>query len=69
MFLNAIIGIVISLFIAGLAYLKKSLDKSGLYTATILGAVIYTFGGIVIWGSLIAFFISSSLITKFSEKS
>lgn len=69
MFLNAIIGIGISLLIAGLAYLKKSLDKSGLYTATILGAVIYAFGGIVVWGVLIAFFISSSLITKVSEKS
>jgi uncharacterized protein (TIGR00297 family) len=69
MLIEIFIGIGISFIIAGLAYLKKSLDQSGLFTATLLGAVIYAFGGLVVWGSLIAFFISSSLITKVSEKS
>ena len=69
MYIDIIIGIIISFIIAGLAYLKRSLNRSGLYTATVLGAIIYTFGGIVVWGSLIAFFVSSSLITKVSEKS
>jgi uncharacterized protein (TIGR00297 family) len=69
MILDLAIGLSISLLIAGLAYLKKSLNLSGFYTATLLGTIIYTFGGIVVWGSLIAFFISSSLITKISEKS
>ncbi|MDY0294819.1 MAG: DUF92 domain-containing protein [Acholeplasmataceae bacterium] len=69
MILDLVIGLSISLVIAGLAYLKKSLNLSGFYTATLLGTIIYTFGGIVVWGSLIAFFISSSLITKISEKS
>ena len=68
MFLDMLIGISISLIIALLAYLKHSLNRSGLFTATLLGTVIYTFGGIIVWGSLIAFFISSSLITKVSEK-
>lgn len=68
MFLDAIIGVIVSLIIATLAYLKRSLDRSGLFTATLLGTIIFTFGGIVVWGSLIAFFISSSLITKISER-
>ena len=69
MFLDAIIGFGISFVIAFLAYLKKSLDLSGFLTAIILGTIIFVFGGWLVWGSLIAFFISSSLITKISEKS
>lgn len=68
MFVNAMIGFGISLLIASLAYWKKSLNKSGFFTATLLGTIIYTFGGILVWGSLIAFFVSSSLITKISDK-
>lgn len=68
MFVDALIGFGISLFIASLAYVKKSLNLSGFFTAIILGTIIYMFGGILVWGSLIAFFISSSLITKVSEK-
>lgn len=68
MLIDAIIGLLSSSIIAILAYYKKSLNLSGFLTAIILGTVIYAFGGIVVWGSLIAFFISSSLITKISEK-
>lgn len=68
MILDLAIGFSISLVIAGLAYFKKSLDLSGFFTAILLGTIIYTFGGVIVWGSLIAFFISSSLITKISEK-
>jgi len=69
MFIDIIIGVTISFIIAGLAYFKKSLDLSGLFTATLLGTVIYKFGSIIVWGSMIAFFVSSSLVTKLSEKS
>lgn len=69
MVFDIIIGVCISFIIAGLAYLKKSLDQSGFYTAILLGTIIFVFGGMVVWGTLIAFFISSSLITKISEKS
>ncbi|HAX03655.1 MAG TPA: DUF92 domain-containing protein [Acholeplasmataceae bacterium] len=69
MFLDAIIGLLISFIVAFLAYLKKSLNVSGMVTAILLGTIIYMFGGFLVWGSLIAFFISSSLITKISEKS
>ncbi len=68
MFIDAIIGLGISLIVASLAYWRKSLSMSGLLTAVILGMLIYMFGGIVVWGSLISFFISSSLITKLSDK-
>jgi uncharacterized protein (TIGR00297 family) len=68
MLLDILIGLLISLVIAYLAYLKKSLTLDGLLTATILGSIIYAFGTIVVWASLILFFISSSLITKIHEK-
>ncbi len=67
MLISTLIGLGISALIAGLAYLKHSLDKSGFIAATLLGTAIYVFGGILVWGTLIAFFISSSLITKLNE--
>ena len=68
MLLDILIGLLISLVVAYLAYLKKSLTLDGLLAATILGSIIYAFGTIVVWASLILFFISSSLITKIHEK-
>ena len=68
MIIDIFIGTVISLVIAGLAYYKKSLSISGLITAVIFGAILYAFGGVVVWISLIVFFISSSLLTKLHEK-
>ncbi len=67
MLISVLIGLGISAVIAGLAYVKHSLDKSGFIAATLFGAAIYVFGGILVWGTLIAFFISSSLITKLNE--
>lgn len=64
---SVLIGLFISGLVAGLAYFKRSLDKSGLLAASLLGMLIYVFGGILVWGTLIAFFISSSLITKLNE--
>lgn len=62
------IGFLLSFGVAFLAYLKRSLTWDGFLAATLLGTTIYTFGGMTIWGSLIAFFISSSLLTKIHEK-
>lgn len=67
MFISVLIGLGISVWIAGLAYFKHSLNQSGFIAATFFGTVIYVFGGILVWGTLIAFFVSSSLITKLSE--
>ena len=66
--IDVIIGLAISGLIAILAYLKKSLTKDGLFMAVLFGMLIYVFGGILVWASLIAFFISSSLLTKLHEK-
>ncbi len=68
MFIDVIIGLFISLVIAGLAYFKKSLSLSGLIAAVFFGALLYVFGGLIVWISLIVFFISSSLLTKLHEK-
>jgi uncharacterized protein (TIGR00297 family) len=65
MFIDAVIGILISLFIAGLAYYKNSLTKSGFIAAVFFGTLIYIFGGLLVWSALIAFFVSSSILTKF----
>ena len=68
MLIDFAIGAGLSIFIALAAYLKHSLVLSGFITAVMLGTIIYTFGGIVVWAVLIAFFISSSLLTKLHEK-
>lgn len=68
MAIQFLIGFILSLVIAYLAYKKHSLNQSGLITATVLGTIIYGFGTYVVWGALILFFISSSLLTKLHEK-
>ncbi|MBU1142884.1 MAG: DUF92 domain-containing protein [Firmicutes bacterium] len=68
MLIEFLIGAVLSILIAYAAYLKHSLAKSGFIAAVIIGTIIYAFGGMVIWAVLIAFFISSSLLTKLNEK-
>ncbi len=68
MLIDLWIGFLLSFGVAFLAYLKRSLTWDGFLAATLLGTTIYTFGGMTIWGSLIAFFISSSLLTKIHEK-
>lgn len=68
MIIDLIVGIIISGLIATLAYMKKSLTQDGLWMAMLLGTLMYVFGGILVWASLIAFFISSSLLTKLHEK-
>lgn len=68
MFIDIIVGILISLVISGLAYFRKSLSLSGFIAATFFGAILYVFGGWVVWIALIIFFVSSSLLTKLHEK-
>lgn len=68
MLFDLFIGTLTSFCIALFAYYKHSLTFDGLITATCLGAAIYLFGGFTVWAVLIAFFISSSLLTKLHEK-
>ncbi|WP_027417287.1 DUF92 domain-containing protein [Aneurinibacillus terranovensis] len=56
-------GLAGSLLIAGAAYAKRSLSGSGMAAAVVLGTVLYAFGGVKWYGLLLAFFISSSILS------
>jgi len=60
-------GLVLSASIAWLAYRRKALTSSGALGAVLTGTAIFGFGGLD-WGLLlIAFFVSSSLLTRYKE--
>jgi uncharacterized protein (TIGR00297 family) len=60
-------GFVLSTLIAWGGYQKRSLSRSGVAGAVILGTLIFGLGG-WIWGLLlIAFFVSSSLLSRYKE--
>ncbi|MFC4767335.1 DUF92 domain-containing protein [Effusibacillus consociatus] len=62
------LGFLGSLGIAGLAYRKRSLSGSGMLAAILVGTVLYYCGNLAWFGTLISFFISSSLLTKWKQK-
>lgn len=66
--METLIGGFFSIIIAGLAFKKKSLDLSGFIGATILGTLIYTFGGVCFYTIMMVFFISSSVLTKIKNE-
>lgn len=60
-------GLVLSSIIAWLAYRRAALTKSGVAGAILTGTAIFGFGGLD-WGLLlIAFFVSSSLLTRYKQ--
>ncbi|WNC16009.1 DUF92 domain-containing protein [Brevibacillus brevis] len=61
------IGLACSTAIAGAAYAKRSLAGSGFFAAVVLGTVMYALGSAIWFGSLIAFFISSTLWSKWKK--
>jgi uncharacterized protein (TIGR00297 family) len=63
-----LIGLVGSGVIAGLAYWKRSLSGSGALAAMAVGTVLYALGSAAWYGTLIAFFITSSLLSKWKQK-
>lgn len=63
-----IIGLAGSAAIAGAAYAKRSLSGSGFLAAVALGTAMYALGSAVWFGSLIAFFISSTLWSKWKKR-
>lgn len=63
--LNFTIGLVYSSLISFAAYKKSSLNTTGFLAAVVLGTAIYFFGGLWFFNIMIAFFVSSSLLTKF----
>lgn len=65
---DLLIGFAGSLFIAGAAYLKRSLSRSGLWAAVFMGTWMYAAGSLPWFGTLIAFFITSSLLSKWKSR-
>ena len=65
--LNIFVGLISSFLIAYIAYKKSSLNKSGFVAAIVLGTGIYFFGGLWFSVIMIAFFVSSSILTKFKN--
>ncbi len=59
------LGLVLSTTIAVLAYVRKSLSGSGVVGAIAVGTGVFGFGGWVWGGTLIAFFLSSSLLSHY----
>ncbi len=49
------------------AYMKRSLTLNGAVSAILIGTLLYGFGAFTIYMSLVAFFLSSSVISKISE--
>jgi uncharacterized protein (TIGR00297 family) len=61
------LGLLLSTAIGGLAYWRRSITLSGWAGAIVVGTLTFGFGGWA-WGfALIAFFISSSLLSRFKE--
>lgn len=62
------IGLVLSAAIALLAYRRGSLSRSGVVGAMLMGTIHFGFGGLT-WGlTLIAFFVSGTLLSKYKER-
>lgn len=66
--INILIGVFLGLAIAVTAYRLKTLSLSGAIAAAILGAVIFGLGGFAHSVVLLAFFISSSVLSKLFMK-
>lgn len=61
---DVLAGLAGSLLIAGVAYKRQSLSASGAAAAVVVGTLMYALGSLPWFGVLIAFFISSSLLSK-----
>lgn len=63
-----LIGFVLSALIGFVAYRRGSLTGSGVLGAILTGTVIFGFGGFVPGLLLVAFFVSSTLLSKFGAR-
>jgi Raf kinase inhibitor-like YbhB/YbcL family protein/uncharacterized protein (TIGR00297 family) len=59
-----IAGLVLAVLISGTAYFSKTLSKSGMIAAAMLGTVIFGLGGLPWAILLVTFFISSSILSR-----
>lgn len=65
---DVLAGLTGSLFIAGAAYWKRSLSGTGMAAAVLLGTLMYAAGSLPWFGTLIAFFITSSALSKWKRR-
>ncbi|MEO2204281.1 DUF92 domain-containing protein [Paenibacillus pabuli] len=63
-----IIGAVCALIVAGAAYAKKSLTLSGCLAAVLMGTIYYGAGNLFWFGTLLLFFITSTLLSKYRKE-
>lgn len=66
--LDWFIGLACSSLIAGAAWRKQSLSVSGAFAAVVVGTLLYTLGGLPWYGTLMVFFLTSTLLTKWKHK-
>jgi uncharacterized protein (TIGR00297 family) len=66
--MQIIYGVILAIIIAYLAYRVHSLNKSGAYAATLVGAVIFGFGGWRWAFLLLTFFVTSSALSRAFKK-
>lgn len=65
--MRLLIGLLLSIIIGGIAYWRGSLTRSGWLGAVITGTLTFGLGGLT-WGmTLVAFFVSSSLLSHFKQ--
>jgi uncharacterized protein (TIGR00297 family) len=65
MLINLLIGLVIAIIIAALAYQRGALSLSGAFGALITGALIFSIGGLAWAVLLVAFFVTSSALSHY----
>lgn len=63
-----VIGLICSGVVAGAAYWKKSLSLSGMVAAVVMGTVYFAAGSLVWYGTLLAFFITSTVLSKLKKR-
>lgn len=63
-----IIGLGASAVVAIFAYRRSSLSFSGMMAAMLMGTLYYALGSMVWYGTLLAFFISSTLLSKVKKR-
>jgi uncharacterized protein (TIGR00297 family) len=66
--MQIIYGLLLAITIAYLAYRARSLNKSGALAATIVGTIVFGFGGLAWAILLLAFFITSSGLSRLFKK-
>lgn len=65
--LSILIGFLFSGLISLSAFFKKALSISGAFAATVLGTAVFYFGGAYLSAIMVAFFASSSILTRFKK--